>query len=173
MEDYVQRLLEELTGHDGMVRKLAREKLVLIGDPVVPQLRSLLASSQKQVRWEATKALAAIEDSSCLGDFLALLDDPESDLRWLAATGLTQLGPRAARPVLQGLTDPDAPRGRLEMSRRVLAELASDNKVLRDIAAPILEVIGENNRAVITERAARALSDFDSATGLQPSSQTG
>jgi HEAT repeat protein len=168
MDDYLQQLMNGLSSEDGMARKRARETLVLVGDPAVPRLRALLSSPDKQLRWEAVKTLAAIVDSDSLGEFLTLLDDPDSDLRWLAATGLIQLGPRAARPVLQALTGPSLPRGRLEMSRRILGELASDNMVLAEILSPLMQVIGGNDPGVVNARAARALGDLDRGTGRPP-----
>jgi HEAT repeat protein len=172
MDDHVQRLVDVLNGNDGMGRKRARETLVLAGETAAPPLRALLGSKNKQTRWEAIKALAAIGDPADLETFLALLDDPNSDLRWLAATGLIQLGCRSVRPVLRALTDPSAPRGRLEMSRRVLGELLSDNQVLSDITAPLMQVIGGNDQTVISERAARALSDLDRVIGRPPAPET-
>jgi HEAT repeat protein len=163
MDTHMKQLIEELSGRDGMGRKRARESLALIGAPAAAHLRPLLASPHKQVRWEALKTLAAIADPDSLQSFLAFLDDPNADLRWLAATGLIRLGPRSVRPVLQALTDPKAPRGRREMGRRVLGELAGHDDVLPGILAPLLEVIGGNDQAVIAERAARALSDFDAS----------
>jgi len=168
MDGYLEGLFRDLSGRDGMARKRARQCLVLLGSPAVPRLRELLASPDKKTRWEALKALAAISDPAALDDFLALLDDPDSDLRWLAATGLLGLGPRSLRPVLQSLTDPRAPRGRLEMSRRVLAGSSPDNEVLADIVAPLMEVIGGGDPAVVSQRAARALSDLDRAAGRTP-----
>src|SRR5512138_1008592 len=88
MDDYVDGLISDLTGSDGMARKRARECLELVGEPAAPRLRELLASKDKQTRWEAIKSLAAIADPGSLDEFVALLDDPNSDLRWLAATGL-------------------------------------------------------------------------------------
>jgi HEAT repeat protein len=168
MDDHLQQLIDGLSSQDGMARKRARETLVLVGDPAVSRLRALLSGPDKQLRWEAVKTLAAIVDSSNLEELLALLDDPDSDLRWLAATGLIQLGPRAARPVLQGLTSASLSRGRLEMSRRILGELSSDNKVFAEILAPLMQVIGGNDPAVINARAARALADLDRGTGRPP-----
>ena len=47
--------------------------------------------------------------------------------------------------MLQALSDPKAPRGRLEMGRRVLGELSSDDKVLAGVVAPLMEVINGND----------------------------
>jgi HEAT repeat protein len=168
MDDHLDRFIAELGSSDGMARKRAREALVLAGRPAAPLLRHLLAGGDKRLRWEALKALAAIGDPGSLEDFVRFLDDPESDLRWLAATGLIRLGPRSVRPVLQALTDPKAPRGRLEMGRRVLSEFANDSEDLAHSLAPLMEVIGGNDQAVIAERAARALSDVDLAAASEP-----
>lgn len=168
MDEHLQRLIDGLTGDDGMARMRARETLALIGDPAVPQLQALLAGPDKRVRWEAVKTLAAIVDAGSLEEFLGLLDDPDSDIRWLAATGISALGPRAARPVLQALTSSSLSRGRLEMSRRILGERSADNKVLAEILSPLLQVIGGNDPAVVNARAARALADLDRAAGRPP-----
>ena len=165
MGDDLEGLISELGNQDGMVRKQARESLVLVGEPAAARLRELLASPLKQTRWEAVKTLATIADPGSLPEFVALLDDPSSDLRWLAATGLIQLGRRSIRPVLQALSDPKAPRGRLEMGRRVLGKLSRDEQVLAGVVAPLMEVINGTDQAVIAERAARALSDLDQAAG--------
>ena len=113
MGDDLDGLISELDSKDGIARKQARESLALVGKPAAPRLRELLNSPDKQTRWEAIKTLAAIADPGSLAEFVALLDDPSSDLRWLAATGLIRLGPRTVRPVLQVLSDPKAPRCRL------------------------------------------------------------
>jgi HEAT repeat protein len=165
MDDDLNGLIDQLGGSDGMARKRAREALVQMGAAAAPPLRPLLESRDKRVRWEALKALAAIGDPGDLEDFVRFLDDPDADMRWLAATGLIKLGRPAVRPVLQALSDPKAPRGRLEMGRRVLGESAKDDDALRQGLGPLMEVIGGNDQAVIAERAARALDVFDRASG--------
>lgn len=168
MDEYLQRLIDDLSGGDGMARMRARETLALVGDPAVPRLQALLAGRDKRLRWEAAKTLAAIVDPGSLAEFLGLLDDPDSDIRWLAATGIIAVGPRAAKPVVQALASPSLSRGRLEMSRRILGELSADNKVLSGILSPLMQVIGGNDPAVVNARAARALADLDRATGRPP-----
>ena len=168
MDDHLETLIGGLGNADGMARKRARETLVLVGDPAVARLRALLAGSDKNLRWEAAKALGAIVDPGCVDTFVELLDDSSSDLRWLAATGLIELGPRSIRPVLRSLDNPGVPRGHLEMSHRVLGELAKDNDVLAAIVGPVVAVLGQDDRGVIASTAARALSDFDRAIGRPP-----
>jgi HEAT repeat protein len=165
MGDHIDELVDGLGSKDGMARKQAREELVKTGASAAPKLRPLLDSPDKRLRWEALKALAAIADPDSLEAFRTLLDDPNADMRWLAASGLIKLGPPSVRPVLQALSDPKAPRGRLEMGRRVLNKLAGDDQELAGVLAPLMEVINGNDQAVIAERAARALSHFDRTTG--------
>lgn len=168
MDDHLEGLLSELGSGDGMARRRARETLVLVGDPAVPRLQALLTSSDKRARWEAAKALGVMIDPAGADAFVKILDDPESDVRWLAATGLIALGPRSVRPVLRSLTDLSVPRGHLEMSHRALNELAKDNGVLSEIVKPVVEALGWNDPGVIAATAARALSDLDRATGRPP-----
>jgi HEAT repeat protein len=168
MDQHLETLLSGLSSGDGMAKKRVRETLILVGDPAVPGLQALLAGSDKGLRWEAAKALGAVIDPGSVDTFLELLEDPSSDLRWLAATGLIELGPRSVRPVLQSLTDPSVPRGHLEMSHRVLGELATGNGVLAGIVGPVVEMLGRNDRGVIATTAARALSDLDRAIGRPP-----
>jgi hypothetical protein len=168
MNDHLNDLLTHLHSSDGTARKRSRETLVLVGEPAVPGLLALLADSDRHVRWEAVKALAAVRDPGSLEILLKLLDDPDSDLRWLAATGLIELGPRVVRPVLQSLGQPEVTRGRLQMSHRILAELCRENDVLAGIVRPLLEMLGRDDRGVTAATAARALGDFDRATGRPP-----
>jgi HEAT repeat protein len=168
MNDHLNDLFAHLHGSDGMARKRSRETLVLAGEAAVPGLHALLGDPDKQVRWEAAKALAAVRDPGSLDVLLKVLDDPDSDLRWLATTGLIDLGPRVVRPVLQSLGHPEVTRGRLQMSHRILAELAKENDVLAGIVRPLLEMMSRDDRGVTAATAARALSDFDQATGRPP-----
>jgi HEAT repeat protein len=168
--DQLDGQLQELGSSNGMTRMRAREELVKAGMEAAPRLRPLLNSPETRLRWEALKALAVIGDPGSLDAFRTFLDDPDSDIRWLAASGLIKLGDVSVRPVLQALSDPKAPRGRLEMGRRVLNELAGGDPQLSAQLAPLMEVINGTDQAVIAERAARALSDVDRTSGRTPDS---
>jgi HEAT repeat protein len=168
MDDHLNDLFTHLRSSDGVARKRSRETLVLAGDAAVPGLHTLLGDPDKQVRWEAVKALAAVRDPGSLDIMLKVLDDPDSDLRWLAATGLIDLGPRVVRPVLQSLGHAEVTRGRLQMGHRILAELAKENELLANIVRPLLETLSRDDRGVTAVSAARALGDLDRATGRPP-----
>lgn len=166
MEKRLQQLLAALSSSDGMERKKARETLVLIGEQAVPALRSLLDHKDRLVRWEAAKALVAMIQPENADDFVALLSDERSEMRWLAASGLIALGPRSVPPVLRALSQDAASRGRCEMSHRVLKELAADNGVLAELVKPLLDVLRGDDPVPVSARAARALSDWEALTAV-------
>ncbi|MCX8032561.1 MAG: HEAT repeat domain-containing protein [Thermoleophilia bacterium] len=158
-------LIAALKERDGMRRKRARETLILAGDPAVGPLLELTASSDKQTRWEATKALAAMVEPACLDSFVKLMSDSHSDIRWLAADGLIALGPRSVVPVLKSLLNKDLPRGHLDMSHRVLRELAEDNSVLAAVVEPVLLALRSSDVTALPSRAEKALLELDHLTG--------
>lgn len=162
-------LLKSLESKNGLERKRARETLVLVGEPAVPHLLDLLSSPQKQLRWEAAKALQAMVQPEILGRLVELLADPDPDIRWLAASGLIALGPRSAVPVLKSLLGPPPPRGHREMSHRILRQLSAENGVLAEMVAPVIEALESDDPTPIPAKAERTLSELDRITGRAPS----
>ncbi len=170
MDTDVRNLLGTLSSEKGMERKRARETVVLVGDSAGTQVRSLLGSGDKRLRWEAAKALSAMVDPSSLPALVELLKDQESDLRWLAADGLINLGPRSVAPVLRSLLGGPPSKGQIQMTGRVLRKLATENDVLQEIVAPVVEVLTDTVAPeVLQPRAAQALADLDRLTGRLPS----
>jgi HEAT repeat protein len=170
MEELLEELVGTLASKDGMARKRARETLVLVGEPAVAPVRALLASPEKQVRWEAVKTLAAMIDTPSVEAFVQLLQDPRSEVRWLAGDGLINLGPRSARPVLKSLLHEPLSPGHRQMARRVLRQLSSDNEVLAEITHPVVELLEMESldSGVVASKAERALVDLDHVTGRLP-----
>ena len=161
MEQLLADLIEALGSDDGQKRKRAREKLTLLGETVVQELRGQFSSPNKRIRWEAAKALAAMVDPASVQAFVDLLNDPYSEVRWLAAGGLISLGPRSVAPVLESLVRDPESLGHRQMARRVLRELSSDNEVLAEIVSPVAEVLGHADPAVIASNAAGALNELE------------
>jgi HEAT repeat protein len=115
MEQRLADLIEALGSDDGPKRKRARETLTLLGEPAVPQLRGLLSSADKRIRWEAAKCLATMVDPGSVGVLVELATDQYSEVRWLAGSGLVNLGPRSVAPVLGSLIrHPDSTGNQLE-----------------------------------------------------------
>lgn len=161
-------LLKALEGPDGLQRKRAREILTLAGDPVIPRLWELLSSSRKLARWEAAKTLVALVDPGSVDTFVALLADAHSEVRWLAASGLIALGPRSVAPVLRSLLEPSPPRGRLQMSHRVLKGLSAENDVLASVVEPLLAALKGSDVTPVAPAAAQALVDMEDLVRAQP-----
>lgn len=170
MNDLLDRLVAGLANEDGMTRKRARETLVLVGDPAVARVKALLTSPHKRLRWEAVKTLAAMIDVPSVDEFVGMLDDQHSDVRWLAGDGLIGLGPRSVAPLLASLLGEPLSQGRRQMTRRVLRQLSSDNQALAEIVGPVVEALDMEtlDSGVVATKAERALDDLERATGRLP-----
>ena len=149
-------LIETLVGSNGQERKRARETLSLSGEAAVGRLRPLLSSQDKLTRWEAAKCLAVMVEPSCVGDFVELLEDEHSDVRWIAGSGLIALGPRSVSPLLESLVRRPDSLGYRQAARRILRALSSENDVLAEIVGPVIDVLDYSDPAVVAARAAGA-----------------
>jgi HEAT repeat protein len=156
-------LVDKLSDDDGLVRKRARHTLVLIGSPALPSLLELVESPVKRTRWEAAKALAEIGHPSSVSALVELLQDPESDIRWLGAEGLIRIGSRSLRDVLRLLIErPDSTDVR-RAAHHVFRELGSQNSVVEELLAPVMEVLGDTDPAgAIPPRAEETLEQLES-----------
>ena len=161
MEQRLADLIEALGSDDGPKRKRARETLTLLGEAAIPLLRDLLSSANKRTRWEAAKTLAAMIDPASAEALVGLVTDEYSEVRWLAASGLINLGPRSVTAVLESLIRHPESAGHRQVARRVLRRLASDNGVLAEIVGPAVDALDHPDPAVIASKAAVALNDLD------------
>jgi len=166
MEQHLTDLIAALGSDDGPKRKPARETLTLLGEPAIPQLRGLLFSADKRIRWEAAKCLGAMVDPASVEAFVELVTDQYSEVRWLAGSGLINLGPRSAAPVLDSLVRYPDSMGHQQAARRVLRGLSSDNGVLAEIVGPVVDALDHPDPAVIASKAAVALTELEKTTGV-------
>jgi len=98
------KLIEDLSSNDSMVRQRAREQLVLLGgQDVTRALVGELVDPRRHVRWEASKALTEIADPVAAFGLMHTLDDGDEDVRWVAGEGLIALGKVGLITVLSGL----------------------------------------------------------------------
>ncbi|HEY5528707.1 MAG TPA: HEAT repeat domain-containing protein [Thermoleophilia bacterium] len=165
MDQHLTDLIEALGSDDGSKRKRARETLALLGEPAVQPLHGLLSSSTMRIRWEAANCLAAMVDPGSVQAFVELMMDQYSEVRWLAASGLINLGPRSVAPVLESLIQDAESSGHRQMARRVLRGLSSGNDVLAEIVGPVVDVLGHADSAVIASKAAVALNELGQTAG--------
>ncbi len=95
-----QTLVNQLESEDEKVRTRARKSLVVIGKQAVSALSLVLENSKTyKARWEAAKALGEIKDLKSIPTLVKTLEDPESDVAWLAAKALEKFR-KAAWPEL-------------------------------------------------------------------------
>ena len=85
-----------------------------LGEAALPALREMLASSDRDRRWWAVRALAAVGTEKAVAALIEALSDPDPDVRACAVVGLAGLRPpEAVEPLIARLTDPSAYVGRL------------------------------------------------------------
>ena len=149
----VPALIDELTGHDPVVREKAREALMAIGKPAVPPLIQLLAHSRPHVRWEAAKALCGIADPIAATALVNALDDVDSDVRWVAAEGLVALGREGLQPLLAALLERAQSSWFRQAAHHVCHTLAAKRK-LGPILRPLLAAFGRYEPQVAVPLAA-------------------
>ncbi|MBV5314328.1 MAG: HEAT repeat domain-containing protein [Prolixibacteraceae bacterium] len=95
-----QSLVNLLESEDEKARIRARKSLVNIGKQAVSPLLLVLENSKiHKARLEAAKALNEISDLKSISVLVKALEDPESDVAWLAAKTLEKFK-KAAWPVL-------------------------------------------------------------------------
>ncbi len=95
-----QSLANLLNSEDDKVRTKARKSLVVIGKQAVLPLSFVLENSKiYKARWEAAKALSEIRDIKSIPVLVKALEDPASDVAWLAAKTLKKFK-KAAWPEL-------------------------------------------------------------------------
>lgn len=99
-----QSLVNQLENKDGKVRTRARNSLVIIGKQAVLPLSLVLENSEiYKARLEAAKALNEIGDLKSIPTLIKALEDPESDVAWLAAKTLEKFRKAAWPDLLEAL----------------------------------------------------------------------
>ena len=101
-----QSLVKLLESEDEKVRIRARKSLVTIGKQSVSPLSLVLENSKiHKARLEAAKALNEISDLKSIPTLVKALEDPESDVAWLAAKTLEKFRKAAWPELLHALVD--------------------------------------------------------------------
>ncbi len=137
----IQALLHSLHSRDGLVRQSARRSLVSKGKPAVPVLIQALDSNNRDVRWEAAKALQEIGDPSAAAALVSKLDHDHFAIRWLAAEGLISFGRPGLEPLLSALlVNPDSVLLR-DAAHHVFHALCNKDSSLADVLAPLVDTL--------------------------------
>lgn len=148
----IRPLISKLGNPHAPDRQRAREDLVAIGEPAVPELIEMLSSPNRLERWEAAKALAEIADPTSAAALVRSLEDDDSDVRWVAAEGLIALGHHALVPLLEAMITRTGSPWILTGAHHILVELRKQ-KGLREVE-PVLEALASPAREVAAPVAA-------------------
>lgn len=150
-------LIANLGTKDGLVRERARQSLVAIGAPAVASLIEALADRNKQMRWEAAKALAQIGDPASAHTLVNALEDEVFDVRWLAAEGLIALGREALVPLLQALIERSDSLWLREGAHHILHNLCRGD--LKEVLRPLLAALEDVEPSIEVPLAAESALD--------------
>jgi HEAT repeat protein len=142
----IEPLLRQLASRDGVQRRRAREELVEIGEPAIPHLMTTLGSPSERARWEAAKALGEMHMPTAAPALVHALQDEESAIRWLAATGLIRIGRESLRPLLEALEQHANSVWLREGAHHVLHMLIRDG--VADETIPVLHALEDIEPAV-------------------------
>ena len=146
-------------GHNnGWVRHHARECLVLIGKPAVPDLIEAIENDDEDIRWEAAKALGQIKDPTAAPALAKALNDKNFGVRWLAAEGLIMMRANAIPPLLQELIQHPEAIWLRQGAYHVLHDLAKKRGFSR-LVAPVLAALEGVEPALMVPTAAKNLLD--------------
>ena len=99
-DEEVTALIPDLISNRTTSRQNARLKLSEINLRVLDQIAKLIESKNKQLRWEVAKSFEDRASSDSMPILLQLLADEESDIRWIAAVSLINIGRESIIPLL-------------------------------------------------------------------------
>lgn len=105
MESDIGALVRSLFSKNFVERQAARERLVKMGKGVITFLIGLQYSREQHVRWEAMKILSDIAHPDSIPILVNGLENSNSDVRWLAAEGLVEIGKPVIKPLMEALEE--------------------------------------------------------------------
>lgn len=146
----LEHLFKKLEDSNGFEREEAREKLVKMGEKVIPHLLDLIESPKHRLRWESMKALSAIKSQSLIPFFIEQMDSDESDIRWMAAEGLINIGKPVVKLVLEALIEKSHSIFLLSGAHHIFHDLIhlkklSGHPALKEML-PLLKTIGADEK---------------------------
>ena len=150
MSDPVHDLMEAIAAGDDERAEAAALEVGRLGNAALPVLREMLGSEERDRRWWAARALAAVGTKEAVPLLIQVLSDPDPDVRACAVVGLAGLRPEeAVGPLVVRLSDPSA----------YVARLAADGLArFGPVAVPALIAALREGDAAARAGAARALS---------------
>lgn len=139
----VKKLVSNLSNKEWLVRHNARKSLEKIGKPALTFLEEIADSPDYNTRWEAIKTIGDISDPSSVYILTTALNDPNVDIRWLAAEGLIEMGESSIIPLLKTIIKNYDSVDLCESAHHVLIELVKLKKY-NDTTNLIPQLINRN-----------------------------
>ena len=147
-------------------RSSSREKLEKMGTSVLPDVHKMIHSSNKQLQWEAAKVLENLGSPESLDELISLLDDDESDIRWIATEGLINIGRKCIVPLLEKVIERGDSLNIQHGAHHVLKKLFTKEE--KFLFSELLLALKNRNKTSITAPS-RALKVINYFTDLQNS----
>lgn len=159
MSDDIKKLINLLSGEDGIARQKARHQLVEIGEPAIDYLIELQYSSNHQARWEAIKAIGQIGSDEAIPVLINSLEDSKFDVRWLAAEGLIEIGKSAIKPVVNAFLENHDSAFIKEGLHHVLKEMKREGKFADqyDLINSLEDTYEEEKAIIASEKTVNSL----------------
>jgi HEAT repeat protein len=150
---HVEELIQKLSSHHVVERERAREELVALGEPVLPELLDAFGTADERGRLEVCKTFTELADPSAIPTLIQCLEDDHQDVRWVAAEGLLNIGGPAIEPLLLALIDRAWAHTILDSAVHVLHGLA--RRVSKPIFEPLISSLRGPEPAVSVPTAAQ------------------
>jgi HEAT repeat protein len=100
-EKLVRPIMEIMSTESYKGKVAARKTLVNMGNSIIPKIHKLLYTNNLLLRMEVAKIVELIGSRKSIPELIRLLEDPEFDIRWIAAEGLIKIGRRSIVPLLK------------------------------------------------------------------------
>lgn len=131
----LEELIQQLCNEDGHERKIARKKLVAIGEEALEHVGGLLNHPKHVCRWEAMKVIEEIGEPKSIPVFIEALEDEKSDIRWIGAEGLIRTGKHSLKPLLKAVAENYDSVFILNGAHHVITELHVKKELPKDFPA--------------------------------------
>jgi HEAT repeat protein len=104
-----------------------RKDFIKEGDKILPVMHKLMKSDYKRIRKQAIKIVESIAHKSSIPVAINMLEDEESEIRWIAAEALIRIGRDSVKPLLEALVKNGSESYYLRLgAHHVLSELVND-----------------------------------------------
>jgi len=134
-----------------------KENFVKEGEKILPVMHKLMKSNYKTTRKEAIKVVEMIAHKSSIQGAIDMLEDRESEIRWIAAEALIRIGRYSIKPLLEALVANGMSYYLRKGAHHVLSELVNkkDSRELKQF----IHIIGLGSEApeIIPLKAAKIL----------------